>query len=102
MKPFGNKDVCPRIAYHVVVLAMLEGSNHVPTDAVGGTGLLVNLWTSEAKPCVGRMGPMVYRSKAVSQWILTKGQAKPKRLFSCLQSCVSVNEMDNILLSAEI
>jgi hypothetical protein len=84
----------PADAYHVVVLAMLEGSN-----VVGGTGLLVNLWSMEAKPCVGHMGPTVYRSQAVSQWILTKGQAKPKRLFSSLQPCPSVNQMEKILIA---
>jgi hypothetical protein len=71
----------PADAYHVVVMAMLDDNNHGPNGVVGGTGLLVNLWSSEAKPCAGHMGPTVYHSKAVSEWIIHKGQGKPKRLF---------------------
>jgi hypothetical protein len=92
----------PVDTYHIVVLAVVEGSNHGPNVVFGATGLLVNLlWSSEAKPCAGHLGPTVYRSQAVSQWILTKGQAKHKRLFSSLQRCQSVNQMEN-MLTAEI
>jgi hypothetical protein len=47
------------------------------------------------------MGPTVYRSQAVSQWILNKGQAKLKRLFSSLQPCPAVDQLE-INLTAEI
>jgi hypothetical protein len=87
----------PVDAHHVVILAMLEGSNQSPNDVVGGTGLLVNILSRTAHPLGGHIGPTVYRSKAVSKWIISKGQAKPKQLFSSLQSCPSDNQMDNML-----
>jgi hypothetical protein len=85
----------PLDAYHVVILAMVERSTQGPNNDVGGTGLLVKILSSKAQPCAGDTGPTVYRSKAVSEWIFNKGQAKPKRLFSCLQSRQHVNQMDN-------
>jgi hypothetical protein len=79
----------PNDTHHVVVLAMLEGYNQGTNDNMGGTGLLVKLLSSTAQNCEGNTGPTVYRSMAVSDWILSKGRAKPKRLFSSLQSCHS-------------
>jgi hypothetical protein len=67
----------PLDTHHNSVLAML----HCTDDNVGGTGLLVKLWSRDARNCNGHTGPTVYGSQAVSEWILSKGQAKPKCLF---------------------
>jgi hypothetical protein len=85
----------PLDAHHVVVLSMIEGCNQ------GGTGLLLKLLSRTGRNCDDHIGPTVYRSKAVNDWILTKGRAKPKRLFSSLQSCHSVNQTDT-MVTAEI
>jgi hypothetical protein len=84
----------PLDTHYVSVLAMLHEFNQRTDDNVGGAGLLVKLWSRNAQNCNGHTGPTVYRSQAVSEWILSKGQAKPKRLFSCLQSFKPVNQVE--------
>jgi hypothetical protein len=89
----------PQETHHVVVIAMLEFPNQRTGDNVGGTGLLVKQLSRNAQNCDGHIGPTVYRSQAVSKWILSKGLAKPKRLFSCLQSFKPVNQKETMTMA---
>jgi hypothetical protein len=75
---------------------------HIEDHAQGHAAAALAQWdlSRSAQNCDGRIGPTVYRAKAVSEWIMDKGKAKTKRLFSCLQACHSVNQTDTMKMAA--
>jgi hypothetical protein len=88
----------PLDTHHVVVLAMLVGFTF-NSEVGGSTGLLVSLLSNNGQSCNGHIGPTVYRARAVSEWIMNKGAAKTKRLFSSLKPCSQVPQRDAMMVA---
>jgi hypothetical protein len=92
----------PLDTHHVVILAMLVDftvSNYASStaNAGGSTGLLVRLLSNKGQNCNGHIGPSVYRAQSVLEWIMNRGAAKTKRLFSCLKPCSQVPQRDAMM-----
>lgn len=96
----------PSDATHVAIVALLLDQFYIKPvrSRYGNTatvamedhiGVLAKVLSSKGKNCCPAEFE-VYSARTMSQWILKKGAAKPKRLYSKLKTCSTVTTDDMI------